>query len=178
MYVDSLLGIYDREYLGKAFDDLHPARKELVKPVELTRRRNLERWIGLESPDSEPEEGKYYIPTARGELVRSRNEYLIANALFRSNIPYKYEFPYKAVNGKVLHPDFYVYNRNTGQEFFWEHFGMMDDPDYVMNNMMYKLHLFSLDNILPGRNLIVTFSGGKYELNPTVIEQVIKEYLL
>ena len=55
---------------------------------------------------------------------------------------------------------------------------MLDDPDYVMNNMLYKLKLFSMDNIFPGRNLITTFSGGIYELSIRSIERVIREYLL
>ena len=176
--VDSLLEMKANESLGKNYENMHPARKALLDPVELTNKSKLDQWIHLETPDCKPEEGKYYIPTARGELVRSKNEYLIANSLYKYKIPYKYEFPYKAVNGKVLHPDFYVYNKNTGQSFYWEHFGMMDDPDYVINNMMYKLRLFAMDNIFPGRNLIATFSGGIYELSIKSIERIIKEFLL
>ena len=42
-----------------------------------------------------------------------------------------------------LHPDFYCLNLRTRQEFAWEHFGMMDDPDYA-STTAEKLRLYAL----------------------------------
>ena len=176
--IDSLLKIKEKESIANVFIKLHPARQELVKQVEPTLKQRLSLWINMEELQSEPEPGRYFIPTQRGENVRSKNEYIIANALFKHGIPYKYEFPYKAVNGRILHPDFYVFNRTTGQEFYWEHFGMMDNPEYVINSMMYKINLYKMDDIIIGKNLIATFSGGKYEFSESDADQMIETYLL
>ena len=175
--VDELLRIEERQTLANVFCTLHPERRKLVIPVEETREEAQRKWIGIPTPPSEPRTGSYFIPTERGEYVRSRNEYLIANALFHAGIPYKYEFPYTAVNDVVLHPDFYVRNINTGQEFFWEHFGMMDNPDYVMKNFLYKINLYQADGIILGKNLIATFSGGKCELDIDTVSKTIDAFL-
>lgn len=175
--VESLLQIKDNQTLAKIFDKLHPERQKFVSRVEETRESSLENWLNLPESAAEPRSGSYYIPTERGELVRSRNEYLIANALFHSGIPYKYEFPYEAVNGKILHPDFYVRNINTGQSFFWEHFGMMDDPNYVESSFMYKMKLYAADGLLPGQGLITSFSNRNHSLEPEEIKLLIEKFL-
>ena len=175
--IDNLLRIKESQTLANVFSLLHPERKKLITPLEDTREKVLKQWIDIPSPPSEPRKGSYYIPTERGEYVRSKNEYLIANALFHSGIPYKYEFPYTAVNDVILHPDFYVKNISTGQEFFWEHFGMMDNPDYVMKSFLYKISLYQAGGIILGKNLIATFSGGKNELDMDTVSMIINEFL-
>ena len=55
---------------------------------------------------------------------------------------------------------------------------MMDKPDYVMNSMMYKIRLYAEDNLFPGNGLIITFSGGKVELDEEIIEKTIENYLI
>ena len=175
--IDVLLNLEDKEVVPGVYESLHPERQKLIKQIEKPRRQIIEDWINLKEPPSEPKSGSYYIPTERGELVRSKNEYLIANALFRAGIPYKYEYPYEAVNGKTLHPDFYVINPSTSQTYYWEHFGMMDDPEYVMNSFMYKNKLYSLGGLVLGKNLIATFSGGSYTIDKKTIDITIKSYL-
>ena len=176
--IDVLLYFEENEAVPMVYESLHPERQKLVKQVENTRAQILEHWMKLEDVPSEPRSGSYYIPTERGELVRSKNEYLIANALFHAGIPYKYEYPFEAVNGKTIHPDFYVINPSTGQTYYWEHFGMMDNPEYVMNSFMYKIRLYSLCGIMLGKNLIATFSGGDYTIDRNTIDTAIKTYLL
>ena len=41
------------------------------------------------------------------------------------------------------------------QEFFWEHFGLMDSAEYVKNTVS-KLNLYIQNKIIPGKNLIIT----------------------
>ena len=176
--VERLLRMKESQTLANVFPKLHPLRRKIVSPIEETREEALKKWIDIPTPPSEPRTGSYFIPTERGEYVRSRNEYLIANALFHAGIPYKYEFPYTAVNDVVLHPDFYVRNISTGQEFFWEHFGMMDNPDYVVKSFMYKISLYQAGGIILGKNLIATFSGGKNELDMDSVTMMIDEYLV
>ncbi len=176
--IESLLKMEDNQSLAMIYENLHPERKKLVKNIEETREASLKRWLEEKIPESELRSGNYYIPTNRGEMVRSKAEYKIANALFNAGIPYKYEVPYRSKNGREILPDFQVRNKNTGELFYWEHFGMMDDSGYVKNSFMYKIMVFAEDDIYIGKGLIATFSGWDYDLNPKTIDSIIRQFLL
>lgn len=69
--------------------------------------------------------------TARGELVRSKSEVIIADLLDGLGLPYAYEHPFTGPDGSVRYPDFTIDDAETGQRVLIEHLGMMDRPDYV-----------------------------------------------
>ncbi len=58
--------------------------------------------------------------TEKGELVRSKSEMNIANALFRTEIPYKYECPLTLNDGRVIYPDFTVLDVYNRRLVCWE----------------------------------------------------------
>lgn len=68
--------------------------------------------------------------TARGELVRSKSEVIIANILHALDIPYAYEQPMKGSDGSLRYPDFTIEDAETGQRVILEHLGMMSEPSY------------------------------------------------
>lgn len=175
--------------ISELYDSLCPARRELITPVTLTDEQYAARWQEVSwagrpfSPDTP------LLYTARGERVRSKSEVIIADTLFRHKIPYRYEFPltlkridddsYRSDFGKVavtLHPDFLCLNTRTRSEFFWEHFGLMDDPEYS-KNAAGKLRLYTENGILPGRNLIITMETKTEPPTAQVLEKLIAEYL-
>ena len=176
--IDSLVKIKESETLANVYENLRIEKRQLISPVEITKERALNEWLNYEDGSShEPKSGNYYIPTDNGEMVRSKAEYNIANALLKAGIPYKYEFPFTVKNGTVLHPDFTVRNKSNGQVFFWEHFGLMDDPKYVKNSFLYKLNLYAMDGIFIGNGLIASFAGFGFELGKETIDKMIKEFL-
>ena len=67
--------------------------------------------------------------TARGELVRSKSEVIIANALYYHHLEYVYE-PELVLEGIVKRPDFKVVDDDTGEVWYWEHCGMINNPRY------------------------------------------------
>jgi hypothetical protein len=69
--------------------------------------------------------------TARGELVRSKSEVIIADLLDGLGLPYAYEQPFTAPDGSVRYPDFTIDDAETGRRLLIEHLGMLDRPDYV-----------------------------------------------
>ena len=75
-----------------------------------------------------------------------------------------------------LHPDFYCLNLRTRQEFAWEHFGMMDDPDYAAR-ATEKLELYAENGFFPGKNLIITMETSAKPLSSKLLKSVIKSYL-
>jgi hypothetical protein len=106
--------------------------------------------------------------TARGELVRSKSEVIIANALFYHHLEYIYE-PELILEGKVKRPDFKVGDDDTGDEWYWEHCGMMDDPKYK-KRWEEKKAFYKKNGIEEGKNLIVT-----YDVNGTLDSHLVEE---
>ena len=168
--------------LTAIYTKLCPARQSLVTPITLTDAQYAAQWqavswIGLPfSPDSDD-----YI-TARRERVRSKSEVIIADTLARHGVPYRYEYPLKLKSGRdgafrTIHPDFLCLNVRTRAEFYWEHFGLMDDPDYLERTLV-KLKDFAENKILSGKNLLFTMESTACKLSTRQIENLINEFLL
>jgi len=175
--------------ISELYDSLCPARRALITPAILTNEQYAAPWQDVSwtgrpfAPDAP------YICTAHGERVRSKSEVIIADTLLRYNIPYRYEFPItlKRINPDdirrdfgssiTLYPDFLCLNARTRSEFFWEHFGLMDDPDYS-KNAAGKLRLYTENGILPGRNLIITMETQTEPPSIKALEKLIEEFLL
>jgi len=68
--------------------------------------------------------------TSRGEAVRSKSEVIIANLLHAKKIDYHYEYPLE-LGGMVKYPDFTIEDDDTGITYYWEHCGLLHDPDYL-----------------------------------------------
>ena len=127
--------------------------------------------------------------TLGGERVRSKSEVIIADRLKNAGIPYCYERRYVFVNEdskdnkrnnnldcEVWFPDFQILNTRTGELFFWEHFGMMDNPEYCASSI-FKLETYAKHGILIGKNLIVTMESSKHTLNVEYTDKIIEEFL-
>ncbi len=114
--------------------------------------------------------------TLRGDWVRSKSEVLIADRLFNNEIPYHYEVYLKIDPITSYNPDFLVLNKRTRKTYYWEHFGMMDDPVYCKMALKKLEDYFGAGYII-GENLLVTFESSKYPLNTQIIELMIKSYL-
>ncbi|MCQ4637770.1 hypothetical protein NE619_13630 [Anaerovorax odorimutans] len=98
-------------------------------------------------------EDRHYL-TNGGVLVRSKSEMLIANALERKHISYRYEAALK-LGESVYYPDFTAKRHRGGKLIFWEHFGLLDRPDYAVKTAE-KLNTYAKHHIFPGRDLICT----------------------
>ena len=136
----------------------------------------IEEWQKVEWTGHPFSEDAPQLFTTKGERVRSKSEVQIADSLNRLGIPYRYEYPLRLKNGINIYPDFYCLNVRTRQELYWEHFGMMDNPEYA-KNAVQKLHQYNSIQIIPGKNLIITMETSTSPLNVKYIEQQIKSYL-
>ena len=67
--------------------------------------------------------------TARGEAVRSKSEVIIANLLSDRGIDYRYEEPLE-FDGIAKYPDFTIEDDDTGERYYWEHLGLLQDTGY------------------------------------------------
>ncbi|MBR5968014.1 MAG: hypothetical protein IK001_05390, partial [Lachnospiraceae bacterium] len=175
--IDRFLKDYDPEGAQKVFDKLSEPRKQLVTPEVLSDEAFIAKWqnepyekLGFGKNDPE-----YY--TARGERVRSKSEILIADALYRHNIPYRYEYPVRH-NGVIMAaPDFNCLNVRLRKDYYWEHLGMMGNEEYADRNVK-KIEKYSLAEDFDETRLILTMETENKPLDTRVIDEKIRRFLL
>lgn len=128
--------------------------------------------------DQYPIESEIY--TDKGEHVRSKSEKIIADALFRKEIPYRYESPITLkYNSRpvTFYPDFTVLNKRTGKKYYIEHLGLMTDEDYS-RKAINKISIYEKNGILLGRNLILLYETDYQPLSTSILNSYIDEYLI
>ena len=112
--------------------------------------------------------------TKRGEMVRSKSEVIIADALFNAEIDYSYEEELKLNNDVVLHPDFTIHI--GGNAIYWEHLGMLQKEDY-RRKWDIKRKTYEENGIVEGKNLIISKDGADGSIDSQHIDQLIKQLL-
>lgn len=110
-------------------------------------------------------EGKI-ISTLSKYFVRSKSEMNIANILQLNNIPFEYETPLFASDGSMYLPDFTL--RWHGNEYYWEHVGRLDLPQYKAHWEKKKTWY---DKHFPGQ-LLETYEGHDQTVQ---ISKILKE---
>ena len=162
------------------FGKLNKTKQKLVKPLFLLDEEFAVEWSELpyKGKDFAPDQPEHF--TMRGERVRSKSEVIIADTLTRLKNPYRYEYPIEIVNGPgdshAFYPDFLCLNLKKRQEFIWEHFGMMDNPEYAASAAR-KLRIYEKNSIFPGKNLIITMETSDLPINAKQVEKVALQYL-
>lgn len=111
-----------------------------------------------------------------GNILRSKSEVLIDMALYQNHIPYRYESAL-TLDGITIYPDFILRHPITGQLFYWEHFGMMDNLNYV-KTVLGKLQLYITNGIIPSIHLITTYETKETPLTSIMVQQIIDQYFL
>ena len=187
-------------------DRVNPDSRALITTATLTDAQYAAAWLSLKYKGKpfQPDAPELYA--AGGIRVRSKSEVIIADTLTRLGIPYLYEFPLTLKSGGrgvgdsrdsrnaggkttepraqspgsrhsiTVYPDFLCLNLRTRQEFIWEHFGLMDDPEYS-EKFVQKIHTYGENGILPGKNLIFTTETEKEQLDTRNVEDLIKIFL-
>ncbi|MBQ0165917.1 MAG: hypothetical protein KBT02_02260 [Treponema sp.] len=154
---------------------LYPARKELIELIHVPDSAFVAAWKAV--PFSKMAVDSDEFRTDNGEFVRSKSELIIANELFKAGVPYRYEYPVViAETKKQLRPDFFCLNVRTRQQFAWEHFGMMQKPDY-QDKAFDKIQLYRMHKVMPDCEFICTQENLSRPLNVTYVKYLIKTYL-
>lgn len=118
-------------------------------------------------------ENKKFL-SSKFSAVRSKSEFIIAMILVRYGISFFYEKPLRIGKGKfskLIYPDYTIWDVESRQEIYWEHFGMMDDPDYALKAIK-RIMEYQKNGIYPGQRLIITFESFDSPLDPKHVEQI------
>ena len=153
-----------------------PEVEKLLSPYFSPLSKELDEWMKT-SYETNPKNPEHLMQKiGPNEFVRSKSEAMIAKVLKQNNIPYRYEAKLQLGMAEI-YPDFTIRHPKTGKYFYWEHFGLLDNPDYV-KNMHLKLQTFTSHDIMPGINLITTFENQENPLTFELIEMMVKYYLI
>ena len=121
--------------------------------------------------------------TRKGELVRSKSEVIVADRLADLNVDYAYEKEL-AIDGVSKFPDFMIEDAETGVTFYWEHCGLLHDPDY-RSRWERKLRWYREHGIVPYQEgggargtLIVTADSEGGGISSQEIEAIIRKVIL
>lgn len=134
--------------------------RKYIRRIEYSVKERIDLFQSNSHGSSSSRTGQYRVTTKEGVLVKSKAEQIIADELYDSGIPFKYELGIKCLDNSFRSPDFTVMNPVTGKIFYWEHFGMMDRPEYVRDKVD-KMNSYSLSGIIPGDNLIMTIADDR-----------------
>jgi hypothetical protein len=153
-----------RESFPKAYKFSPEICKDIVGVID------LKKW-GSE-PVSTYRKDNLVHNTERGEKVRSKSEMVLANMFFSKGIPYKYEAG-RMIAGHYIHPDFTLFSKRVGREVIWEHFGLMNDPEY-RDNYGWKMKIYAEAGFYPGVNLITSFDDESGGLDAAHLRRIMK----
>jgi len=114
--------------------------------------------------------------SSSGNLVRSKSESIIDMLLYLNKIPFRYECALQ-LGDIIFYPDFTIRHPQTGDTYYWEHFGLMDNPDYAQNTFA-KLQHYTAHGIIPSLQLITTYETKEHPLSPDAVEKIITQFFL
>ena len=165
----------DFEDLSKIYSDFPAELKQYIKPHMDDDEQYAAKWQAKNYATSKREnETENY--TGKGEHVRSKSEVIIADRFYAKGIPYHYEPIFLIDENDYLVPDFIILNKRTRKEFLWEHFGMMEKPEYCLVALS-KIETYAREGYIFGKNLICTFESKNHPLNFKYVDMLIEEYL-
>lgn len=174
--IERFLNKYDPDKLKEIYESLPEFRRSLITPEELSDQAFLKQWSAYDYEPKAFQEGSPEHYTSSGERVRSKSEVMIADALKQAGIPYRYECPLQLGN-MTIHPDFCILRVRDRETLYWEHLGMMDDPEYC-NNAIHRIRCYEYYGIYPGINLILSMETSQIPINTAVIRKLIDAYCI
>jgi len=177
--LDALMKIRDKYSVApcdKAAARLAPGKLSLVTPPSALQKEYVEEWLSQDYPrkgfdDTLPD---YY--SVRNDRVRSKSEALLADFFIQNGIPFLYEKPVMLKNFGLVTPDFTLLNVRTRKEFVFEHFGMIDMPNY-RDNFFQKLRAYEDNGYIYGVNFLYTLEDSTHPLNMKTVRTLIDTYL-
>lgn len=159
------------------YEGMHQGLKPFVKPYLDADEMYARSWQAKEFRECSYRPEAKIFRTEKGEKVRSKSEALIASILLSLGIPYHYEKPLYLGDGKTRYPDFTLLNVKERKEYYLEHFGKMDDSQYV-KGCQEKIYEYGKNGIYLGVNLLATFESYEKPLDIEATREMLRVAML
>lgn len=175
--VDAYLTIHKK--IQYKSDELYHKNAEyanLLSNVLIHEDESLEDWMNA-SYEKNPNHPENLVhKTITGEYVRSKSEEIIVMCLHTREIPFRYECALE-LGAITFYPDFTIRHPATGEIYYWEHFGMIDNLQYY-NKYIAKMKKYIDNGIIPTIHLIVTYETQDYPLDSARVMEMIDMYFV
>lgn len=158
--------------LRDAYTSFPVAKQRIITPYVLTDDEYIKEWEQKQGTVRNSFLISNGFETEKGETVRSKSEKMIADKLYLMGIPYKYEAPLELSGNRFIFPDFTILNIKTRKDIYWEHFGMMDNPEYC-RKALEKIESYENEKIFFGENLFFSFESSLKSINMSQIERIL-----
>lgn len=165
---------YEPDKIKNMYSNLSAARQALTEPLCISDKEYADKWEHYEFERKRFAENAAEYYSERGERVRSKSEKIIADKLYAMGIPYRYECPL-SLGHTVIHPDFTVLHRSSRRVYYWEHFGMLDNPEYT-EEALRRMDLYGKNGIFPGTELIITYESVGRPMDTKLLNHTIEHY--
>lgn len=175
--VNRFLKEYPQTGIESTYEELNEYRKKLIHPIIETDESYAKVWMNAPYVRKIIGEDVPVIFTENGERVRSKSEKMIADKLKQLGIPYRYEAPLRLGRNCVLHPDFTLLHVKERKEIYYEHFGMMDNPEYV-ENALKRIEIYEKNGIYPGDKFLFSWETSTIPVNMKIVEGMLRKILL
>lgn len=162
------------DVFNDAYYKIKPECRDLFSPIEEPFEVYSKEWLKIEYDGNPTPKNNKFLKTERGEIVRSKSELIIANSLYRHEIPYKYEYPFRVNKYKAFYPDFTILCKNSRKQIYWEHCGLISNSEY-REHFLNKLKTYSECGITTVDNLILTFEDDNMPLGTEEVSVIIKK---
>lgn len=172
---ESLVGEYvscDEASVMKGFIERYPQLAEGV----FCRHKEMDEWAKEHKPDESFFESDLRSVSLKGVKMRSAGEIYITSRLEHFGIPHRYEAK-TGIPDLGYWPDFTIMRPRDRKIVFWEHFGKVNDMDYVRDNIE-KVTNYIEYGITPWDNLILTYNNRDGGFNAKIIDAMIEGWLL
>ena len=178
--IEHMLHLYPDLIAEQIYYHLRPERRALITPIVETREEMIRKWREEVYETNPIPVGDTGLETDRGEIVRSRAEYMIANDVNSVGAEYHYEKELYLEGWGTVYPDFTILNVRTGKVYIWEHLGKTDDPEYVQKNIR-KIEAYAKNGFYPGEKLILSSETvdpltGEIRIDTKLIKQLVRKY--
>ncbi len=173
--IEKMISCIQSTEIEEVYELMPKIKRECFDPVVISKELFRQRW------ESKVYEGKIFaedypeIYSEKGERVRSKTEKIIADKLYKEGIPYRYEESLELKDRRVIYPDFKILNIENRKEIILEHFGMMDDENYVSKTLM-KLKLYEKSGFVLGKDLLITFETSIEPFDSRQFDRMLREH--
>lgn len=168
---------YSKKNINQIFFKIPVACRNKITPVTFPKEELIRLFDEIKYEQKPFTDNSNFI-TESGINVRSKSEIMIADALSRNKIPFKYEMPQILTinNRKVtFYPDFTCLNYKTHEIFLWEHLGIMDNDEYA-ENAVAKINIYQKNGFYLGKNLILSMETKNNPLSSKMVAGLIENY--
>lgn len=164
-------GMPEQQYLSES-----SGFRELLISELPVMERELEEWKAADYPKNPFHPENLQISSSDGTMVRSKSESLIASGLASNGVPYRYECALE-LEGTIFYPDFTIRHPSTGKIMIWEHFGMVDQEEYLERTLK-KIRVYLRNGYIPDMNFIMAFETRQMPMGYDSVFRVIRDYLM